>query len=81
MLVVDTTNIDWPYLDPRGTPQSNQASYRETFALAADGERLSYSITITDPVMLNEPYRLEWTRPWVPQIELEPYDCVVEWQD
>ncbi len=80
VLVVDTTHIDWPYLDPRGTPQSNQASYRETFALATEGDRLNYSITITDPIMLNEPFTLEWTRQWVPEIELEPYDCVVDWQ-
>ncbi len=81
VLVIDTTHIDWPYLDPRGTPQSNQASYRETFALATEGDRLNYSITINDPIMLNEPFTLEWNRQWVPEIELEPYDCVVNWQD
>ena len=80
-LVVETTHIDWPYLDPRGTPQSNEASYRETFALAPEGDRLSYSITITDPVMLTEPFTLEWTRQWAPEIELHPYDCVVEWEE
>jgi hypothetical protein len=80
VLVVDTTHIDWPYLDPWGTPQSNQTNYRETFALATEGGRLNYSITITDPIMLNKPFTLEWTRQWMPEIELEPYDCVVDWQ-
>ncbi|MGI9258054.1 MAG: DUF6152 family protein [Gammaproteobacteria bacterium] len=81
VLVVATTHIDWPYLDQLGTPQSDQASYRETFALATQGDRLNYSITITDPIMLNEPFTIEWTRQWVPEIELEPYDCVVDWRN
>ncbi len=79
VLVVETTHVDWPYLDSRGTPQSNEASFRETFALAPEGDRLNYSITMTDPVMLTEPFTLGWTRQWVPEIELHPYDCVVDW--
>ncbi len=79
-LVVETTHVDWPYLDPRGTPQSSEASYREIFALSAEGDRLDYSITITDPIMLKEPFTLGWTRQWAPEIELRPYDCVVDWQ-
>lgn len=80
LLIVDTTHIDWPYLDSSGIPQSNQASYRETFALATEGDLLNYSITITDPVMLKEPFTLEWTRQWAPGIEFEIYDCVAEWE-
>ncbi len=81
VLVVETTHVDWPYLDQRGVPQSSQASFRETFALATEPNRLNYSITITDPVMLTEPFTLTWTRQWAPEIELHPYDCVVDWQD
>ena len=81
VLIVDTTHIDWPYLDSLGAPQSNQASYRETFALATEGDLLNYSITITDPVMLKEPFTLEWTRRWIPEIEFESYDCVAEWEE
>ena len=52
-----------------------------SYLYAPEGDRLNYSITITDPIMLNEPFTLEWTRQWVPEIEMEPYDCVVDWQD
>ena len=79
-LVVETSNVDWPYLDPFGTPQSNQVSYIETFRVADDGSQLDYTIVVTDPVMFTEPIRLERAWRWQPGTEMYEFDCVPEWE-
>jgi hypothetical protein len=78
-LVVSTTHIDWPYLDPYGTPQSNQVEYVERFNVSEDDTNLEYSITATDPVMFNSPVTIELLRSWTPGIEVPPYNCLAEW--
>jgi hypothetical protein len=80
-LVVETTDVEWPYFDPYGTPQSEQVSYRETFTLADTGDILLYSITVTDPIMFSQPFTLGRPREWTPDVELEAFDCVAEWDD
>ncbi len=80
VLVVDTTDVDWPYFDQFGTPQSDQARFRETFVLSAEGDQLNYSVTITDPTVFTEPFTIERTRGWTPGIEIEPFDCVAAWE-
>ena len=79
-LRVTTTHIDWPYLDPQGNPQSNQMRYAETFALSEEGTLLEYSITFTDPTIYREPFTLDRLRRWTPERELEPFNCVAEWE-
>jgi len=74
-LVVTTTRIDWPYFDPYGTPQSDQAQYIETFEWAEDVERLNYTFTATDPIMFTEPVVIEWPRAWSPGAELQEFNC------
>lgn len=87
VLVVDTTHVNWPYISG-GTnrngaaPQSDQVSYKETFALSDEENGvLNYELTITDPVMFTEPFthRSDWR--WTPGIEVEPYDCAAEWEE
>ena len=80
-LVITTTHIDWPYYSELGTPQSDQASYVERLSVTEGGERLSYSITITDPVVFPGPVTLETSRQWTPGAQLPPYDCVLDWGD
>ena len=74
-LIVTTSRINWPYFDPYGTPQSDQAHYVETFAIAEDGQRLNYSFTAIDPVMFSEPVIIDWPRAWTPGVELQQFDC------
>ena len=84
VLVVDTTHVDWPRTGGRfsGMPQSSQVSYRERFSLSEEEEGvLNYEITITDPVMFTEPFTQGKTWRWTPGVELEPYDCVAEWEE
>lgn len=76
-LVVTTTRLDSPYLDSYGTPLSPQVSLTERFTMTADGRRLNYSMTATDPLMYTEPVTLERAWRWSPEIEFEPFDCVL----
>ena len=80
-LVIATSHVDWPYYSELGTPQSDQASYVERLSVTEGGERLNYSITITDPVVFPGPVTLETSRQWTPGAQLPPYDCVLEWED
>jgi hypothetical protein len=77
VLVVTTTGIDYPYLDAYGTPQSDQVSIVERFSMTDNGQRLDYTMTATDPTMFNEPVTLERFWRWTPEIEFEPFSCVV----
>ena len=74
-LVVTTSAIDWPYLDPSGIPQSPSSRIVERFTPASDGTRLTYTMTVTDPATFTEP--LELTRSWVwrPGETVKPYNC------
>ena len=80
-LVVATTHMDWPYLDPYGTPQSDQVEYLERFELSDDHTELSYSLTATDPIMYTAPITLEHQRRWAPGIEIPPFNCAAGWED
>ena len=75
-LVVTTSRIDWPYLDPSGIPLGTSATIIERFTPAPDGTRLGYTMTVTDPATFTQP--LELTRSWVwrPGETVKAYNCV-----
>jgi hypothetical protein len=52
-LVVETTNIDYPYIRGDGTPQSRAIEVIERFTLSDDQTKLEYLMTIVDPVYLS----------------------------
>lgn len=76
-LVVQTTDIDWGYLDDLGTPLSENTVIDERFALSEDGAQLIWEATITDPVNFTEPVmqRIVWA--WLPGQEIKPFNCAV----
>ena len=78
-LVVETTHVDWPYIDPYGTPQSDQASYVETFTVADDDSQLDYTIVMTDPVMFAAPVEISRGWRWEPGTALVDLECIAEW--
>jgi len=80
-LIVTTTKVDWPYYSGNGMPQSDQVSYLERFSVSADGQTLNYSITVDDPVVFAEPFTMNRFREAAPGIEIEPFDCVLDWQE
>ena len=75
-LVVTTNRIDWPFLDPSGVPLGPAATLVERFTPTADGTRLSYSITVTDPATFTQPLELKRSWVWRPGETVKPYDCV-----
>lgn len=75
-LVVTTNRIDWPYIDPSGIPQSPSSSIVERFTPTADGTRLSYEMTITDPATFTAPLELKRSWVWRPDETVKPYNCI-----
>ena len=80
-LVVTTTEIDWPWFDEDGIPQSEELQLVESFTVSEDNLRLMYTITATDPQVFTEPVTLE--RNWisVPGTEVSPFECTWDRED
>ncbi|MGE4657496.1 MAG: DUF6152 family protein [Gammaproteobacteria bacterium] len=79
-LVVTTTDVDWPYFDRSGTPQSDQVTFVERFTMNEDRNRLDYIATATDPLMFSAPVELIYSWTWVPgEVGMEN-ECV-QWED
>ena len=73
---MSTTQVNWPYFDNIGTPQSEDVEMVETFTLSADQTRLDYRLTVTDPDTFTAPAVYE--RYWLALGEaIELYDCQV----
>jgi hypothetical protein len=77
-LVVETSRIDFPYLDDEGTPMSDDAETVERFTVSEDGSRLQHEIVIIDPRNLVEPAIIDGFWNWVPGAEIKPYGCEPE---
>lgn len=77
-LIVETTNINWPYFDDVGTPMSAELETLERYSLSADGQRLNMEMTVTDPVTFTAPVQLTGAY-WVlvPGEQIKPYECVL----
>ena len=74
-LVVTTTHVSWPYFSQIGIPQSPAAEIVERFAPTADGSRLDYELTVTDPAIFTAPVTLSTYWIFVPGVERLPYEC------
>ena len=74
-LVFETVGITADRLDNRGTPFSDQMTLVESLRAAEDGQRLYYTLKITDPVMFTDVY--EGARYWIwrPEIQRKSYSC------
>ncbi len=80
-LVVATTDVDWPWFDQSGVPQSADVQFVERFTPSPDGRVLTYTITVTDPATFTEPVTLERYWIWVPGEQIRPYDCTWDRDD
>jgi hypothetical protein len=75
-LVVETIQVTWGHLDGRGVMMSDQARLVERFTPVEEGGRLTYELTVTDPVMFTEPVVMTKSWVWLPDVKIEPYNCV-----
>lgn len=74
-LVVETSRVNFPYMNLGGYGQSEQMRMTEVYSLSDDETQLTYKVTITDPVMLTAPYIQ--TGVWVDLGEgMVGYNCV-----
>lgn len=74
-LVVATTRAAWSYFDVVGIPQSAAATMVERFTLSADGSRLDYVLTETDPANFTTPVTLKKHWLYLPGAVVHPYHC------
>jgi len=76
-LVVTTTHIDYPYFDDRGTPQTEQLEILERYTVSADGRRLDWQATMTDPAVFTRPIVFTGDMEWVPGEVVKPFNCTL----
>ncbi len=76
-LIVTTADVDYPFFDDVGTPQSPNAEIVERFTLSEDNTRLDWQATVTDPVNFTEPVTLIGNWGWVPGEQIKPYECTL----
>ena len=77
-LVVETDRIDSQFFNQDGLIQSDAITLVERFTPSADGSRLDYELTVTDPGLFVEPATFTKSWAWVPGDRVQPYDCVEE---
>ena len=77
-LIVTTVDVDYPFFDDVGTPQSLQAEIVERFTLGNDNTRLDWELTFIDPVNFTESVTLEGNWTWVPGEQIKPYQCALQ---
>ena len=76
-LVVETTNVDYPYLDQRGAPQSPELEVFERFTLSDDERSLDWEITVSDPGTLTESMNYARTHySWIPSQRIRLWNCL-----
>lgn len=75
-LVVTTTHMNFGHLNGQGVPISTSATSVERFMLSPRGDRLDYTMTVTDPEYLIEP--MTFSKHWVyyPDARVGTYDCL-----
>lgn len=74
-LVVETTQINYPYFNSTGLMQSEAIELLERFTPSTDGRRLDYTVVVSDPAMFTEPVTLDKAWIWRPGEEVKPYEC------
>ncbi len=74
-LVVTTVDIDYPWFNGTGIPLGPNATTEERFELTADGSRLEYTMTVTDPATFTAPVTLRKAWEWRPGEQVRPYEC------
>jgi hypothetical protein len=74
-LVIETSAIDYHSYGDLGPAQSHRSHVVERFKLSADGLKLDYEITVTDPIMLAEPWAWGGSFVYREGAELRAWNC------
>jgi hypothetical protein len=73
-LIVETTRVQ-PRRYDNGVLQGSRARYEERFTPSADGARLHYTITVTDPDVFTRPVEMQRSWVWRPNERVLPFNC------
>ena len=76
-LVIETSRIDWPYVDDKGAPQSEDVAIVERFTLSENDTRIDHELIVTDPQYLAEPVIWDAYWVWKPGVEIRPFECTL----
>lgn len=76
-LAIFTTYIDYPYFDDLGTPQSRDVTVLERYTPSADGARLDWQVTVTDPATFTAPVVRSGFMAYEPGEVIKPYNCTL----
>lgn len=77
VLVVNTSNVNWPYFDNMATiPLSEAVEMNERFEISDDGVQMRYSLTVNDASTFSAPVTGSWLMDWRPDLEMQKYDCI-----
>ena len=74
-LVVDTTDLSSRFVAQRGQPLGPSAQLHERFTVSADGGRLHYVLTVTDPDNYTRPFEVCRSWVWRPGEQVLPFNC------
>jgi hypothetical protein len=77
-LVVATSHLVAELFDPDGVRQSANIRVVERFTPAADGSRLDYRVTVTDPEIFTASFDLTRYFVWRPELQVHEYDCIAQ---
>ena len=81
-LVVETTDMSWPYVDEFGTPKSGGYALVERFTFSDDNTAMTWEATATDPATYVGPaYLGRASYTWVAGEEIKPYNCTITTAD
>ena len=75
-LVVTTTKMGWGHFDGLGVPITPEAVAVERFEMTPQGDRLDYSMTVTDPSIFLEPVTLGKHWVYYTDAVVGKYDCL-----
>ena len=74
-LVVETSHVNWGHLQGRGVLLSDSVELVERFTPTEEGGRLEYELTVTDPTAFTEPVVMNKSWVWLPDVNVEEYNC------
>lgn len=75
-LIVETSRINFPYMDLGGYGQSEQVRMTERYVLNEAENRMDYELIVRDPTMITEPFVKRGVWFDIGEAINESYDCV-----
>jgi hypothetical protein len=77
-LVIETSNMSWPYVDEFGTPKSENLTIVERITFNEDNHQMTWEATSSDPTAYEgQAFLGRAGYKWVPGEEIKPYNCTL----